>query len=435
MANNRKNSNSIKRSPPLVDLAPPRAKPGKPAAPPKRKLSPLPEMQLNTPNNQNKPQDKVRPVQPTTVGQYRQPYNSSTDYGRKSLPVTGERLGRGTQQTRQENRRPVRRMSPNTKRNINIGISVVVVGTLIIMLGIFLFGNTALAVLIDGVPIGYIPLVRETTSESFHNEVVTHLESKHLTGVIVSQQVTVDSARRVSRRGVTDRSIMISQIGLRIEYQIVIRAIYIADRFEVYVRSEHCVTDIENRIKAEWTNENTVESIFDTDWRIDLVAVDRDHEGILSSLEAIAILDRTEMFNIDHIVESGDTLDALALRFGTTSNSIANANNITLVTTIRPGDVLTIRTRQPILSVITIDEVATYSPIEMPVETQETSDRYESTTYIVQEGSPGERRTVQRITRRNGITTNTEQLDAEVIAEPITHIVEVGTRTRELERR
>ncbi|MCL2285568.1 MAG: LysM peptidoglycan-binding domain-containing protein [Firmicutes bacterium] len=435
MSKNSKNTSGTKRAPQLVELAPPRVKSAKPAVS-TRKLSPLPELKTNDPDITSKSHTKKRvPEQPTS--QRRQLDDLSVNLqspGRRPLPVTGTRLGRDTK-PRQEYKPPKRGMSPKVRQGLNIGVIVVIFGTLFILLGIRLFSHNALAVYMDGRPVGHIPMNRETTSESFQTELIAHLENNHRTEVILTQQVTVEPSRWAPGRNVIERSSMISNLGLHIGYEINVRAVYINGQLEVVVRSDDCIRDIENRIQAEWINENTVYSRFATEWQVVNKNVERDYEGILTPSQAIIILDRTEMVNYQYTVVSGDRLEHIATRFGTTAENIANTNNITLGTTIHPGDVLTVRTRMPILSVITIDEIATYSIIEMPAETTYTDERDESTTYVVQEGSPGEMRTVERITRLNGIVTDTEQLGAVIIQEPVTRIVEIGTRAVPIERR
>jgi len=430
MAKERKNPQNIKRPPQLGDLAPPKAKPNKPASH-KRKLSPLPE--IKTPST---PYDRNRAA-PPPAGRQSNNRGYSPQSRRRPLPVTGERLGRGIKTPkRQERAGPKKRaMSPGLKRGLNIGITVVIIGTLITMVALRLFGNNAFAVFVDARHVGYIPMNSETTSASFHSEVVANIEDNHQTEVIASQLVTVEPARWVSGRNITERANMVSRLGIYIDYQIRVRAIYVNNQLEVLVRSEACIADIERRITAEWINENTVDSYFATDWRIETLVVDHDYAGILSPLEAIAVLDRSEIEIFPYIVQDGDSLWGLAPRFGTTVENIANLNNITTDARLNIGQTLYIRTRRPLLSVITIDEFASYYPIEMPVETIYTNEREESTTYVVQEGFPGERRNVQRITHLNGVVTRTEQLESEVIHEPITHIIEVGTRPVVLERR
>lgn len=431
MAKNNKNSNNGKRTatPPLVDFTPPAAQAK--SAPKARKLAPLPQIKTDktaraaktvktvTPNLPNKPYGKNQPPAPSNR-RHRQ----------------GERADKAPHaRPRPAPRRKKQGMNPAMKRGLNVGITVLIIGAFFIMVGLHFFGNNALAVYLDDRLMGHIPMNRETTSESFHNEVIANLAAHHQTEVVVAHQVTVLPARWVSRRQLAERPSMISQIGMAMDYQISVRAIYINGEQEALVRSDYCIGEIERRIMAEWMNDNTVESYFSTDWEIRNVVVDHNYEGILSPLEAIALLDRTEMMRIPYEIRSGDNLGSIATRFGTTASIIADANNIPVTARIYPGNTLYIPSRQPVLSVVTIDEVATYHTIEMPVEEIENPDMDESTTQVTQEGSPGQGRSIQRITRVNGATQSTEQLESEIVTPPVTHIIEVGTRPTTLERR
>jgi hypothetical protein len=419
MAKDGKDPHNTKRTaqPRPVDFTPPQKKQAKP---PSKERKPLPQVKTITPQVPQKPYDRGRPAYT--------PHRAPTSNGQRPRPAAPPTAHKPPPRTR-------RGVDPGVKRGLNLGITVLIIGAFVIMIGLRFFGNNALAVFLDEVQIGYMPMNRETTSESFHNEVVANLIDHHQTEVVTSQHVTVAPARWVARRNIDERGTIISRAGIRMAYQISVRAIYINNQREALVRSDHCIAEIERRIMSEWENENTVDSHFATDWSIRTVVVDHNYEGILSPMEAIRVLDRMETVRYPYEIQDGDTLGSIATTFGTTATEIANTNGITLATRIYPGNILYIYTRRPILSVITVDEVPTYFDIDMPVEETENPDMEESITNIIQEGSLGRGRTVQRITRLNGVTTRTEQLASEVITEPVPHIVEVGTRPAALERR
>ena len=435
MAKNDKKTNNTRRvtGPPPIDFTPPKKTPAKTVTK-ERKLSPLPEVKTVSPGLPNRPYDRGRGGQessrrPAATAPYpKTPKPRDSDrYRTRPLP--------GASRAQTPPKRFRRRMDPGVKRGISFGITVLILGAFVIMIGLRFFGNNALAVFLDNVQVGYMPMNREITSESFHEEVIANLVDHHQTQVITEQQVTVTPARWVARRNIDDRAAIVSRAGLRMNYQISVRAIYINGHREALVRSDYCIAEIKRRIMSEHENENTVESYFATDWTIQIEVVDHNYEGLLSPMDAIFVLDRTEVVRIPYEVQSGDNLGHIATHFGTTANDIAETNNITTATRIYPGDILYIRTRRPILSVITIDEIVTYSPVEMPVEEIDNPDLDEGHREVTQEGSPGESRTVLRITRLNGETTRTEQLESEIVTPPVTRIIEVGTRPATLERR
>ena len=344
-------------------------------------------------------------------------------------PTPGTRPGQGR-------RKKTPKMHPFAKKMLHMGITVLVIGGLLAMLLIHAFSNNALAVYLDGVHFGYMTLNRETTSESFHDEVIAHIESFILTEVVTSQRVTIAPARWVSGRNIDNRGEIISDLGVSMEYDIMARAIYLNNVLEVIVRSDNCVSQIERAFMEAHRNENTVHQEFVNDWRVVPVRVHPNDEVIMSSMHAAHILDRQELTYYRYIVQPGDYLVRIARRFETTPEVIAQINNMSSTRDIiHPGDALMVRARRPLLTVRSIEEFVSEESIEMPVETIYTNERAEGTTHIVQDGRNGERRVTLRITFENDVERYRETLDAEIIREPLMRIVEVGTRPAQIERR
>jgi len=327
-------------------------------------------------------------------------------------------------------------MSPRAKTFFNTFLAFIIFGGLVIMMGLRFFSYNALAVFLDDLHVGYIALSNELTSEEFHNDVVNHLEATYLTDVVVTQRVTIRPARRVSTRNINrDRSNMISQLGRNMNVLVVARAIYVNNNLEVLVRSENCVQQIENILINAWQTPYTIESTFTANWRTEPITISPDDERIRTPREAIYAMDRAEVVYHRHVVQSGESLYLLARLYNTTVSDLANLNNRTTAQPLLINEVLTVRTRRPLLSVQTVDEITTYYPIEIPVEVRESPYMAMSTRNIIQQGVAGEQRVSQRITRINGAVVSTETLEAVVTREPITEIAEEGTRPAVIERR
>jgi len=327
-------------------------------------------------------------------------------------------------------------MSPRVKAAFNALLVLVICGGLVVMLGLRFFSYNALAVFLDDLHVGYIALSQELTSEEFHDDVIAHLRATYLTDVVVSQRVTIEPARRVSTRNINrDRSNMISQLGRNMNVMVVARAIYVNNNLEVLVRSENCVLQIENILRTAWETPYTIESTFTANWRTEPIVVPPDDERIRTPREAIYAMDRPEIVYHRHVVQSGESLYLLARLYNTTMHDLAALNDRTTAQPLLIGEVIVVRTRRPLLSVQTVDEVTTYLPIEIPVDVRYSPNRDMATRVIIQEGVVGEQRIAQRVVRINGVVISTETLDAEVIREPITEITEIGTRPTEIVRR
>lgn len=409
------------RPPNLVDLSPPKVAPRQPKPP--RKLTPLPELRTtdSPPPRDAAPPPRhtpLPPIQPRPERNYPQ-YQNNRRNARDSRNST----------------RPARSLSPRAKKNINRFLTIVVFGGFILMLALWIFSNNALAVFIDGEHVGYIPMTSETTSESFHQEVVDHLQAGAMTEVIVTQTVTVSPSRWGTGRVITsERSSLISRIGLEIHYYIIARGIYVNETLQVIVASDSCVDQIVRMITERWRTPDTILYEFTVPWRIEPMQLQPDYEYLHSAVSAVAILDREEIQYSLYTVQDGENLTVIGRRFGITPDAIMLTNNMTH-SGIQPGQELTIRSLQPLLSVRTICETVTYEPIEMPIETVYSADRALSTFEVIQEGEAGERRIAQHVTRINGVVVQNVTLDAVDIRTPIPRIIEQGTRQTVLETR
>ena len=437
----------IKRPPKPAALAPP---PMRPIDTSPRNLSPLPQTRSTravpplSSASQPAPKEKIKNDESffrsaqRSIGQQRP--NPNTRPLPKLPPstrvrhISGPRLGKGAY-ARKRGRRFRYSLHPIAKRILSYVATISIIAIFGFMVIFRFFSVSAFSVYIDGNRIGYTSFNRETTNESFLNDVLNHLRANESTDIILLQQIEIHPARWVSGNNTLDRNAMLSLLGLRLDYQIRARAIYINGRHEATVRSQECVDEIVRLIMEPSITDYTYNARFLTEWEIVIETIDRNYENILTPLDATRVLDRHEIRDHPHTVQPGEFLETIATRFGVTAESIARLNDIYLNAIIHPGDVLMIRSTQPMLSVETVDRITSYQPIPFETQTRENPDMPESTTEIIQQGIDGEKRVTQEITRINGTQTNTITLDDIVIRTPIDHIVEVGTRQTVIERR
>ena len=432
MAKDLNKQTDTKRPPAPVDLAPPRARPQS-KKPPPRKLAPLPEL---APVKEQKNNEKAK-----SEGFYREAQREMGQRRTNQMPTYNP--GRPVQlksNKKRNNSAPKRKrvkysLNPAFKRFLSI-VAVLIIGIVLVVMGVTrILTYNALEILLDGSPVGYVQYSAETTSESFHRDVITHIEASENREIITASQVTIQPVRRFINRNILPRDEIKSMIARTMPYQIVARAIYINGSFEVMVGSQACVYDIQNRVFRVWSNDNTISQDFFLEWDVVSIPVDRNYEGIRSAHDAAQFLDRPVTINTNYEVRPGDGLEAIATRFHTTSNRIAEANDMMITDMIHPGDILIVPTSLPLLTVISVDKLVTYETIPMPIEIREAPDLPDTHSEVVQYGSVGELRLTRRIERRNGIEISNTELDAIVVTEPIPRIIEEGTRPSAIERR
>ena len=410
MAGKSNKPSGVKNAPAPVDLSPPTAK-KRTGDTAKRNLSPLPEVKT----------DNVQ------AGKNRDRGSDALPRSRKPVKSPPPRLGQGAY-ARKSRRRFRYSLTPAVKRAISLVITLAIVGVFVGIILLRLTSYNALAVYLDGRHVGHIQMHAYTTSESFHGDVIAHIEARARTNIITPHQITVRPARFVAGRNIAERQRMIEEFGRHMNYQIVARAIYVEDQFEVLVRGDGCVAEVMRLLREPLENANTQSYRILTPWRVVELVVDSDDDRLLFPLDAEHRLDRPVSRYHPYVIQSGDNLGVIAIRFNTTPERIANANNMSIHDIIHPGNTLLVPTRSPLISIETVEIITTEEEIPIQVVVQE--NPYLPTTHnvILQEGSRGLQSVSTRRTLVDGRLVSEEQLDAVVIRPARDEIQEVGTR-------
>lgn len=281
-------------------------------------------------------------------------------------------------------------------------------------------------VFLDGESIGFIPYSEDLTSEDFHNYAVLSLQAARGGATVnVEQRVTIEPARAsTTQRGT--RSDILGILTRRFRYTIAATEIYVDGEFRALIRTQSDLEHVKHLLQERWFNENTVGAEFVDGWEERILNVHPDETEFCTPEEAYWRLDVQTMQMYLYTVVLGDNLGNIAVAFGTTVDAIMRDNGLTS-TNIRVGDELYIYTRRPLLTVRTFDEIASFEIIEMPVETIYNPALPQAFTNVIQEGQAGQQEVITRITRENGTERYREILEPQIIIQPITHIIEVGT--------
>ncbi|MCL1884870.1 MAG: G5 domain-containing protein [Defluviitaleaceae bacterium] len=297
-----------------------------------------------------------------------------------------------------------------------------------------LFVDNAFAVYLDGELVGHIPISEELTSDEFHNYAVRGLQAAY-GGVVVqvNERVTIAPAR-ISVRERGTRGDVIALLTRRFTYTVAATAIHVNGQFEALMRTPSDLEHLKHLLQSQWFNENTVSAEFIEGWEEFTYYACLDETEFWTPEDAYFSLSRTTYQYYTYIVERGDNLGLIATQFGTRLDYIMADNNLT-TTNIFPGDALRVRTRLPLLGVRTFDEISTIERIDPPIETIYNDELPLAVENVIQEGRHGQQVTILRIIRENGTERSRETLEAEMLEEPVPHIIEVGRGAAVIERR
>ena len=130
-----------------------------------------------------------------------------------------------------------------------------------------------------------------------------------------------------------------------------------------------------------------------------------------------------------YIVRLGDSLYAIARRFGMTLNSLLMANpNIDPYANLREGTPLVVTVNIPIISVRTFERITFDEFVEPNMEHRHNPSMGAGQQRVYQEGSAGIVRVTADIVSVNGVEISRDVIFSEIILAAIPRIIEIGSR-------
>lgn len=131
----------------------------------------------------------------------------------------------------------------------------------------------------------------------------------------------------------------------------------------------------------------------------------------------------------EYTVVSGDSLYAICDKLGLTLSELKDMNpGLTDSSMLHEGDKLKVEKEVPLLTLETVEVTKIAESIPYETEYQESSYYYEGESVVSRSGSNGKASITARITRHNGQQVEREDLDEEIIIEPVNEIIVKGTK-------
>ncbi|MGI6702586.1 MAG: peptidoglycan DD-metalloendopeptidase family protein [Clostridia bacterium] len=129
-----------------------------------------------------------------------------------------------------------------------------------------------------------------------------------------------------------------------------------------------------------------------------------------------------------YTVSRGDSLWAISRDYNITVEDLEKANPGVNPKKLQVGQQLSMIVPKPFVTVVTEEIVTLKESIPYETEYRESSEFYKGESIVKIGGRYGEKEITARIIRENGIEVDREILDEEVIKEPVTRMVAVGTK-------
>lgn len=181
-------------------------------------------------------------------------------------------------------------------------------------------------------------------------------------------------------------------------------------------------------IMALYKNENTISASF-----LESLSVSRQYTptaDIMELSDMTSILTANSMEQVDYTVQAGETFSGIAASLGVTMKELEKLNPEVNINRLQIGQVLTVSQAVPFLSVRTIDNLTYEGDVEFEVEKVPDNSMYEGDSKILTPGVAGRAIYNADVTYLNGTEQERVINSMEVLTEPVTQVVAVGTKER-----
>jgi murein DD-endopeptidase MepM/ murein hydrolase activator NlpD len=161
---------------------------------------------------------------------------------------------------------------------------------------------------------------------------------------------------------------------------------------------------------------------------IEITEIELEDEVFISVKEAEAMINENEEEAFYYNVVSGDSFWMIAEESDIPLSKLIELNPDMNPERIWPGNKIMFTPADPKLDITVRFQNTLVEPVEFGTEYIQDSSLYASQRVTVKNGVEGEMRVTYDITMKNGYATEVEVLNEEVLLEPVTRVVRVGTK-------
>ncbi len=201
--------------------------------------------------------------------------------------------------------------------------------------------------------------------------------------------------------------------------------VYVDGEFLGAVKDRQTVDSMLSRRLSRYIDEDVKDVFFDKD--VELSDGLFLTNSIVESKEIIDTFGSSNATAVYYTAEKGDTPSGIAQKYDLTTAELA-AMNPGILTSLRPGDEITVSVEEPYLSVNVVKQETYNEAIPYETVRTETDSLYKGDSRTVVKGVQGEKRVVADVVYHNGIEVSRTVLESAVLSDPKAAQVQVGTK-------
>lgn len=356
-----------------------------------------------------------------------QPKDGPGDW-RDKVKETAQRAAKGLKQSWAlvyEFRRKWEDKPPRFRRAV-IGIAG---GAVILLAGWRLaLAPNAWAVVVEGERVA-LAASREEAQQAVKN-LLAALEARGFEGARLSATIEYVPIR-VERGAVRTPEELERLLAGRLSFEVPATALEIDGVPRALLRDEATARALLERLKEEYLpGEGAQVEEVKFKEEVNLVPQVADPDDIASPDEVLALLKEGIEEVRQYTVQQGDCLWTIARKFDLSVEKLQEANPQIQGERLDIGQVINLSARKPLLNVVVVYRQEVTESIPYATEVKTTSELWRGQERVKQAGAEGEKKVTYRMVAENGRVVEKEVLEAKVLKEPVTRIVERGTKVQ-----
>ncbi len=298
---------------------------------------------------------------------------------------------------------------------------------LIFFLTWFFTNENAYAVYLGEKQIGIINKNENVTGEELQKTVVQKLVAQLGTNIELKEKIKIESVR-ADGKDIATNDHVIGKIAAEATYKIEAAVITIDGLEMVIVNSatvaDEIFKDLQERFIPEGTKLISAKFVQNVKYVLKYVETDQ----VIKQEVAYAKLSAEKEQERKYIVKEKDILSKIASENDLTLEQIYAVNpDLNPKSIIRPGQEIILMLPEPLISVLTVDEITIPDVAPKPITKRNIPNKPASYIKVIQYGKEGQRNVTLHVERLNGIETgNREEISEEIIVPPVEEIIEVG---------
>lgn len=325
------------------------------------------------------------------------------------------------------NRKPQRK---SINSDINIRPLLLLAAIILVILGIayLAFSQQALAVMVDGEPVGYIKDIN-TTEEELNTLILAKLKQDVGNNIEINEKITLQKVNSIFKKVSNNAEGVLANVCNVVSYNQEATKIMVEGKQAVIVSNIDTAKEVLKQVLANYKiPAGTSDPEFATQIKTEPTFVES--TDVADTDTAVKLLSQTKQVEKVHTVVQGDTFASIANNAGMTEAELLKVNpSITNETkaNLSIGQQLKVIMTVPTLQIRTFKTET--KTVDIPYETKREYDDSMASgeSEEIQEGVNGKKEVTSKIPYLNGIQQGTATTSEKVITPATPRILKIGT--------